>query len=506
MNTSSAVRVRFAPSPTGPLHIGGLRTALYNYLFAKKHQGTFILRIEDTDQTRFVPKAETYIKESLKWCGIDYDEGPGKEGSYGPYKQSERKALYKEYIEKLIASGWAYYAFDTPDELDKLRNEAEAQKQKFMYNHATRSTLQNSLTLSKEKVTEKLQNQEKYVVRFKTPQARILCLKDQIRGEIQVDTNTLDDKILFKSDGMPTYHLANIVDDHLMQITHVIRGEEWLPSLALHVLLYEAFGWQAPEFAHLPLILKPVGKGKLSKRDGDKLGFPVFPLQWIDADNKVSMGYREEGFYPEAVLNFMALLGWNPGTEKEVFSLEELITSFDLNRVNKSGAKFDPEKNKWFQQQHIQQKSTQELSQHLKTLLETKNIQTDLNISHVVSLVKERLIFTDDLWQQSHFFFETPTIYDAKAVKKVWKTDTVKVLDLLIQQLELVTDFTAENTAQEIKSWAKTAEIGLGKIMMPLRVALVGSLSGPDVFEICALIGKENSIARIKNFVTYKNV
>ncbi len=499
---SDSVRVRFAPSPTGPLHIGGVRTALFNYLFAKKHGGTFVLRIEDTDQNRYVANAEDYIKNALDWCGIPFDEGPGKEGQYGPYKQSERKHLYKQYADQLIASGNAYYAFDTADQLDFHRKDHEAKGKTFIYNWHNRLKLENSLSLTAEEVQTKLDAGEDYVIRFKSPQDETLVLEDVVRGTISIETNILDDKVLFKSDGMPTYHLANIVDDHLMKITHVIRGEEWLPSLALHVLLYRAFDWKAPEFAHLPLILKPVGKGKLSKRDGDKMGFPVFPLQWQDPkNNEVSSGYKEEGYFPEAVVNMLAFLGWNPGTEQELFSLEELIQAFDLKRVNKAGAKFDPDKTKWFQQQYLQKATDVSLTKNFEKLLSEKNINTPLDVTTIVGLLKERAVFVNDLWTLGSFFFEAPKDYDAKAIKKAWKEATSNLMQELITLLETISDFSGANVSSIVKAWITGKEIGFGKVMMPLRVALVGSLQGPDVFEIAGVLGKEETIQRIKNAI-----
>ena len=397
---STKVRVRFAPSPTGPLHIGGVRTALYNYLFAKKHNGDFILRIEDTDQNRFVEGAEQYIIDSLNWCGIPYDEGPGKDGGFGPYRQSERAHLYKDYAQQLIDSGNAYYAFDTADALDAHRKDHEAEGKTFIYNWHNRQKLDNSLALSSEEVKAKLDANLPYVIRFKSPEAETLPLTDEIRGNMEIDTSILDDKVLFKSDGMPTYHLANIVDDHLMEITHVIRGEEWLPSLALHVLLYRAFGWTAPKFAHLPLILKPQGKGKLSKRDGDKMGFPVFPLEWKDPKTgEISSGYREENYLPEAMVNMLSLLGWNPGTEQEFFNLSELVSAFEISRVHKSGAKFDPEKTKWFQQHYLQLQDNKELAEQFQKILKDKGVNSDMDFTvKIVALLKERAVFVDDLW------------------------------------------------------------------------------------------------------------
>ncbi|GAA4273256.1 glutamate--tRNA ligase [Aquimarina gracilis] len=496
------IRVRFAPSPTGPLHIGGVRTALFNYLFAKKRNGTFILRIEDTDQSRYVPGAEDYIKEALDWCNIPYDEGPGKEGNYGPYRQSERKHLYKQYADQLINSGNAYYAFDTAEDLDKHRKEHEAKGNTFIYNWHNRKKLTNSLSLSFDQVQQRIANGDSYVIRFKPPQNETLHLTDEIRGDIKIETNILDDKILFKSDGMPTYHLANIVDDHLMEISHVIRGEEWLPSLALHVLLYRSLGWDAPQFAHLPLILKPIGKGKLSKRDGDKMGFPVFPLQWQDPKtNDISSGYREDGYLPKAVINMLAFLGWNPGTEQEIFSLQELIEEFDLKRVNKAGAKFDPEKTKWFQQQHLQLTDSSLLSNHFTKLLSEKNISTELDVTKIIDVVKERATFPKDLWDLAQFFFMAPTEYEEKAVKKAWKEDTPMLMHELVRILNDITDFSENNVSSIVKSWIKGKEIGFGKIMMPLRIALVGSLQGPDLFLIASMIGKQETIRRIENTI-----
>ena len=501
---SNTVRVRFAPSPTGPLHIGGLRTALFNYLFAKKHNGTFVLRIEDTDQNRYVEGAEDYIVESLNWSNIPFDEGPGKEGNFGPYRQSERKHLYKQYADKLVANGKAYYAFDTSEQLDAHRKDHEENGKTFIYNWHNREKgkLINSLVLSEEETQARLDSGDDYVIRFLSPQDETLHLTDIIRGNITIDTNILDDKILFKSDGMPTYHLANIVDDHLMEITHVIRGEEWLPSLTLHYQLYDAFGWKAPEFAHLPLILKPTGKGKLSKRDGDKLGFPVFPLAYKDhKTSDVSRGYREDGYFPEAVVNFLALLGWNPGTEQEVFGLEELIKTFELERVNKSGARFDPDKTKWFNHHYMQTHNNDELAITFKEI-QPELSDIDINyISLVIGLVKERANLITDFWELSHFFFETPVDLDEKAVKKAWKDDSPEIMNQVMGIISTVEDFTAENLQTELKGWITSNDIGFGKVMMPLRLALVGALKGPDVFDIMFLIGKAETERRIENLV-----
>ncbi len=496
---SNNVRVRFAPSPTGPLHIGGVRTALFNYLFAKKHGGDFILRIEDTDQNRYVEGAEDYIIESLNWCGIPFDEGPGKDKGFGPYRQSERKHLYRQYADELIQKGHAYYAFDTSETLDFHRKDHEAKGKTFIYNWHNRLKLTNSLSLSEKEVQAKLEAGEEYVIRFKSPQDQTLVFEDIVRGEIKIDTNTLDDKVLFKSDGMPTYHLANIVDDHLMEITHVIRGEEWLPSLALHVLLYQAFGWKAPEFAHLPLLLKPTGKGKLSKRDGEKLGFPVFPLEWKDPKTgSISSGYREDGYFPEALVNFLAFLGWNPGTEQELFSLEKLIEAFSLERVNKSGARFDPEKIKWFNQQYLQLKSDDELAEAFQKFLAERGVSTNQPLKKIVHSLKERATFIDDFWSLGAFFFEAPSTYDEKAAKKGWKEGTSEIMDAVMDVLSNIEVFSTENVTQEVKAWITNQELGFGKVMMPLRLALVGSLQGPDVFEIASLLGKEETISRIK--------
>ncbi|MDX1426471.1 MAG: glutamate--tRNA ligase, partial [Salegentibacter mishustinae] len=500
---SAKVRVRFAPSPTGPLHIGGVRTALYNYLFAKKHKGDFVLRIEDTDQNRYVDGAEDYIVESLNWCGIPYDEGPGKEGDYGPYRQSERKDIYRKYAEELLKKGQAYYAFDTAEELDAHRKDHEEKGKTFIYNWHNRMKLQNSLALSEDEVRDKLDADENYVIRFKSPEDENLHIKDEIRGEMEIDTSTLDDKVLFKSDGMPTYHLANIVDDHLMEISHVIRGEEWLPSLALHFMLYRAFGWDAPKFAHLPLILKPQGKGKLSKRDGDKLGFPVFPLEWKDPQSgEISAGYREDGYFPEAVTNMLAFLGWNPGTEQEFFKLNELVEAFEIDRVHKGGAKFDPEKTKWFQQHYMHEADDKVVAKKLEKIIEEKEIKVSSEyVLKVVTLMKERAVFVNDIWDQGYFFFLAPTSYDPKNAKKAWKDDTADLMQELIQVLEKQEDFKAENVQAEVKAWIQQKEVGFGKVMQPFRLALVGAMQGPDLYEIAEMIGKEETISRLEKAI-----
>lgn len=503
---NKSIRVRFAPSPTGPLHIGGVRTALFNYLFAKKHGGTFVLRIEDTDQKRFVNGAEDYITNALNWCNIPFDEGPGKDGDFGPYRQSERKNLYKQYVDLLIGNNKAYYAFDTAEALDLERKNHEAKGKTFIYNwhNRTRGRLVNSLVLSKEEVAEKIANGEDYVVRFLAPQDETLELTDLIRGKIAIDTNTLDDKVLFKSDGMPTYHLANVVDDYLMNITHVIRGEEWLPSLALHQLLYNAFGWEAPEFAHLPLILKPTGKGKLSKRDGDKLGFPVFPLNWEDpSTDSISKGYKESGYFPEAVVNFLAFLGWNPGTEQELFSLSELVEAFDMKNVNKAGARFDPDKTKWFNHQYMQKQSAETLSKiFIDTTPELKAIDPDY-VALVVDLIKERATFPSEFWGLSHYFFKAPETFAEAALKKAWKEHSKDLMSQLIGVLETADDSSVDGIQTTVKGWITENEIGFGKIMMPLRVALVGALEGVDVFDILYLIGKNEAVKRIQTLIDH---
>lgn len=496
---SRPVRVRFAPSPTGPLHIGGVRTALFNYLFAKKHNGVFYLRIEDTDQNRFVPGAEQYIFEALDWLGIAPSETVGKNEKFGPYRQSERKHLYQQYADQLINSGWAYYAFDTAEALDNHRKQHEAEGKTFIYNWHNREKLDTSLVISAAETEKRIANGEAYVIRFKTPVNETLHLHDIIRGDLKFETNLLDDKVLFKSDGMPTYHLANIVDDHLMETSHVIRGEEWLPSLPLHSLLYKAFGWEAPEFAHLPLILKPVGNGKLSKRDGDKMGFPVFPLEW-KSEEGISSGYREKGFFPEAVVNFLALLGWNDGTEQEIFSLEELAEKFDLNRVHKAGAKFDPEKNKWFNHHYLQQQSNESLAEAFAPTLAEKGISTALDVTKVVSLIKERADFVADFWDLADYFFVAPTTYDEKAAKN-WKEDTPNLMQQLISVLENVGDFTSVNIETIVKDWMTKNEIGMGKVMQPFRLSLVGALKGPHLFDIVELIGKEETIKRLEKAI-----
>jgi glutamyl-tRNA synthetase len=490
------VRVRFAPSPTGPLHIGGVRTALYNYFFAKKHNGTFILRIEDTDQVRFVEGAEEYIMESLQWCGMIVDEGIREGGKYGPYRQSDRKAIFREYADILIQKGDAYFAFDTPEELEEYRTRAEKEGKTFIYNAAIRGSLKNSLSMPENEWKAKLQNGDHYVIRYRMPDDEDIRFRDEIRGDIVVNTLTLDDKVLFKSDGMPTYHLANIVDDHLMEISHVIRGEEWLPSLPLHVLIYRSFEWEPPLFAHLPLLLKPDGKGKLSKRDGDKMGFPVFPLFWPFGET--AKGYREDGYYPESFVNMLALLGWNPGTEQELFTMDELINSFSLDRVGKSGSRFDPEKAKWFNHQYLQRKTNKELAMEFREFLRTHGHNEDtVKLEVLVGLVKERVSFVKDIWDQTDFFFNAPDTYDQDAVKKRWKDDSPALLRELASVIEKITDFTPAGAEMVIKAWIEEKGYNIGAVMNSFRLVIVGALRGPHMFDIICWIGKEETLKRI---------
>jgi len=490
------VRVRFAPSPTGPLHIGGVRTALYNYLFARKNGGTFILRIEDTDQTRFVEGAEEYIMESLEWCGIVVDEGIREGGKYGPYRQSDKKAIFRQYADILVDKSDAYYAFDTPGQLESLRNEAEKAGKTFIYNAEIRGKMSNSLSLPEVEWRDKLDKGEPYVIRYKMPANEDIIFKDLIRGQIVVNTSTLDDKVLFKSDGMPTYHLAHIVDDKIMEISHVIRGEEWLPSLPLHIMLYRSFGWDPPAFAHLPLLLKPDGKGKLSKRDGDKMGFPVFPLFWPYGDT--AKGYREDGYFPDAFINMLALLGWNPGTEQEIFSMDELINSFSIDRVGKSGSRFDPEKAKWFNHQYLQHKSNTELALEFRDLLRTHGYHDDIvKLEKLIALVKERVSFVKDIWPQTDFFFKAPDTYDQDAVKKRWKDDSPKLLMELKSLLVSIVDFSVSSTEKTIIEWIENNGYNMGAIMNVFRLVIVGSLRGPHMFDIIGWIGKEETLKRI---------
>lgn len=494
----SEVRVRFAPSPTGPLHIGGVRTALYNYLFAKHLGGKFLLRIEDTDQSRLVDGAEDYIIESLKWLGLIPDEGVGFGGEFGPYRQSDRKEIYAGYAQQLIDSGWGYYAFDTAEELDELRKRAESEGNTFIYNSQNRNHLNNSLNLSVEETRSKIHTGEPFVIRFKIPENQTIQLNDLIRGEIKIDSNTLDDKVLYKSDGMPTYHMANIVDDHLMKISHVIRGEEWLPSMALHELLYRAFGWTAPKFAHLPLILKPEGKGKLSKRDGDKHGFPVFPMEW-KTEESISMGYKEEGYLPDALINMLALLGWNPGNEQEIFSINELADEFMLERVSKSGARFNPEKTIWFNHQYIQLKSDSEILPAYREVLNSKGIAVEdaFNLK-VIALLKQRANFIKDIYSQGEFFYHSPLDFDEKSVKKAWKEDTADILTGFVDSLKNLVGFGQQEIHDLAQEFVGSREIGFGRLMMPVRLALVGGLHGPDVPVMMELMGKDETISRIE--------
>ncbi len=504
----SEIRVRFAPSPTGPLHMGGVRTALYNYLFARKHKGKIILRIEDTDQARFVQGAEEYIIDSLAWCGIEFDEGVHTGGPFAPYRQSERKEIYRQHIGMLLERNYAYYAFDTPEELETRRKNAEALKAPpFQYDGRTRSGLRNSLSLTKNEVDKLLEANTPYVIRLKIPENEIIVLYDLIRGKVEVDSNLLDDKVLFKSDGMPTYHLANVVDDYLMRITHVIRGEEWLPSAPLHVLLYRFFGWEdvMPRFSHLPLLLKPDGKGKLSKRDGDRLGFPVFPLQWKDPlSGELSIGYRECGYLPEAFINILALLGWNPGTSQEVFTMNELINLFSLERVSKSGAKFDAEKARWFNHQYIQAKPEKDLVALLNPFIREKGYHADDEaLLKILPHIKERVDLIPELWNQAEYFFVRPKRYDEQIVKKRWKPETSPALLEIASLLETEDISQADELAVLVKSYIEKKQLNAGTVMLPLRIALVGSAMGPDLFFIMQILGIDESVKRIRNIVDF---
>ena len=496
------VRVRFAPSPTGPLHIGGVRTALYNYLFAKKHGGDFLLRVEDTDQSRYVLGAEGYIIEALSWCQIKVDEGVGVGGELGPYRQSERKEMYRQYADQLINAGCAYYAFDSPEELEKMRERMKnAGVPSPQYNQVTRSSMKNSTSLSKDEVKSRIDAGEPYVIRVKMPRNQEVKINDLIRGWVIVNTNNLDDKVIFKSDGMPTYHLANVVDDHLMKITHVIRGEEWLPSAPLHVLLYEFLGWEMPQFAHLPLILKPDGNGKLSKRDGDRLGFPVFPTEWTNPKtNEIFSGYREGGYFAEAFTNMLALLGWNPGTPQEVFSMNELIEVFSLDRVGKAGAKFDFDKTKWFNQQYLRAKTGEELSELVAPFFVGQEINKSY-LSSVCELMKERATFPKDIWEESLFFFEAPRSYDQKTVRKKWKENTSSIMEELAVFLDSVEDFSAENIEASFKAFLTQKDLGLGSVLPNFRLAVTGLGVGPSVFKISTLLGKKEVLSRIQTAI-----
>ena len=497
------VRVRFAPSPTGPLHIGGVRTALYNYLFARRHGGKMILRIEDTDSQRFVPGAEEYIIESLKWCGIEIDEGVGVGGPHAPYRQSERREIYLKYAKQLVEAGWAYYAFDTPEELDALRKEAEEAGRTFAYNYEVREKLPTSLSLSAEEVDARISRGDQWVVRFKMPENEVVKMDDLIRGHVEINTSTLDDKVLYKSaDALPTYHLANIVDDHLMEVSHVIRGEEWLPSLPLHYLLYRAFGWSdtQPEFAHLPLLLKPTGSGKLSKRDGDKMGFPVFPLFWTAPTGETSRGYREDGYLPEAFINMLSLLGWNPGTEQEIFSMAELIEAFSLDRVSKAGARFQPDKAKWFNAQYMHSLSDEQLAPYMQPLLKAHGIETSDELAgKAAGIMKERMTLTTDMWDLTSFFFVAPTEYEEKLAKKQWKGDNPAMMKALREVLAGIEEFSKENTEAVVRAWIEANGYSLGQVMNTLRLALVGASRGPGMFDVTEFIGKEECLKRIDN-------
>ena len=500
--TNRRVRVRFAPSPTGPLHIGGVRTALYNYLFARQHGGDFVFRIEDTDSTRFVPGSEEYIIEAFRWLGIKFDEGVSFGGKYGPYRQSERREIYRQYVDQLLDSGKAYLAFDTPEELDAKRKETD----NFQYDSKTRLAMRNSLSLPKEEVDRLMADGVQYVVRFKVEPGEEVLVNDMIRGEVVVKSDILDDKVLYKSaDELPTYHLANIVDDHLMEISHVIRGEEWLPSAPLHVLLYRAFGWEEtmPQFAHLSLLLKPEGKGKLSKRDGDRLGFPVFPLEWHDPKtDEVSSGYRESGYFPEAVVNFLALLGWNPGGEQEVFALDELVKLFDITRCQKAGARFDYQKGQWFNHEYILRKSPEEIARLFAPTVAGNGIEEPMErIVEVVRMMKDRVSFVKELWQLCSFFFIAPTEYDEKTVNKRWKEDSAREMTALAELLEGIDDFSVENQERIVHDWIEKNELKMGNIMNAWRLTLVGEGKGPGMFDISAFLGKEETLRRMRRAI-----
>lgn len=496
------VRVRFAPSPTGALHIGGVRTALYNYLFARQHGGDMIFRIEDTDSNRFVPGAEEYIIESFRWLGINFDEGVSFGGEHGPYRQSERREIYKKYVGQLLESGKAYIAFDTPEELEAKRGEI----QNFQYDASTRLLMRNSLSMPKEEVDRLIAEGQQYVVRFKIEPGEAVHVDDLIRGDVKIMSDILDDKVLYKSaDQLPTYHLANIVDDHLMEVTHVIRGEEWLPSAPLHVLLYKAFGWEdtMPRFAHLPLLLKPEGKGKLSKRDGDRLGFPVFPLEWHDPKTgEVSAGYRESGYFPEAVINFLAFLGWNPGTEREMYSLDELVPLFDITKCSKAGARFDYQKGIWFNHEYILQKTPSEIAELFAPIVKANGVETSIErVTKVVEMMKDRVNFVKELWPLCSFFFVAPTEYDEKTRKKRWKEDSAQVMGELATLIEELDDFSVEAQEKAVHEWIEQKGYKLGNIMNAWRLTLVGEGKGPGMFDISAFLGKEETLARMKRAI-----
>jgi glutamyl-tRNA synthetase len=504
--SSRRVRVRFAPSPTGPLHIGGVRTALFNYFFARKHGGDFLLRIEDTDSQRFVPGAEEYINEALNWCGIKIDEGVVQGGKHAPYRQSERKSLYRQYADQLVASGNAYYAFDTPEYLNDLRKSAEAKGDVFTYNYLIRDRMKTSLHLPKDEVQNLIAKGDHWVIRFKMPENEEVKVHDLIRGDVSVNTSTLDDKVLFKSsDMLPTYHLANVVDDFLMEISHVIRGEEWLPSLPLHVLLYKAFGWtdRMPAFAHLPLLLKPTGSGKLSKRDGDKMGFPVFPLFWKSPEGEEYRGFREDEYFPEAFINLLALLGWNPGTEQEVFSMDELIRQFSLERVNKSGARFDPEKAKWFNHQYLIQKEDAELTRMYMQTLHEKGIEgKPEKVEKIVALMKVRVNFIHEIWDKSSFFFQAPSLYDDASMQKFWKKEIPEIMKEVQVVFAGIDHFEAQGIENALNELIHEKDYGMGKVMNSLRLALMGISNGPAVADICEILGKQECLDRIDRAIS----
>ncbi len=501
------VRVRFAPSPTGALHIGGVRTALYNYLFAKKHNGTCILRIEDTDQTRFVPGAEEYIIKTMNWLGFEYDEGVHIGGPHAPYRQSERKAMYRQYAEDLIARGHAYYAFDTSEELDAMRKKLEASGMSAKYDATSRMNMKNSLTLSEDETASRLAQGDDYVIRLKLPRNEEVRFHDIIRDWVVVHTQQMDDKVLLKGDGMPTYHLANVVDDHLMEITHVIRGEEWLPSAPLHVMLYRAFGWEdtMPKFAHLPLLLKPDGNGKLSKRDGDRLGFPVFPLQWQDPNtNEISSGYKESGYLPAAVINMLALLGWHTSDNQELFTMEELIDAFSLERVSKSGAKFDIDKAKWFNHKYLQTTDNTILAEQLVPILAEKGLTPSLDfITKVVALIKEKVNFVQEIADEAMYFFKTPTVFDEQVLAKKWTTETKNAIEKFSTLIETEIEFSASHLETGLNETASSMGLKIGQLMQPLRVVVSGAAGGPPIFELLALLGKEETIKRLKHGLTH---
>ncbi len=500
MNTAG-IRVRFAPSPTGPLHLGGVRTALYNYLFARKFNGSFILRIEDTDQNRFVPGAEEYIIKSLQWCGLEFDEDVLKGGPHAPYRQSERSVIYKEYIQILLDKSHAYIAFDTAAGLEEARNTLSQGHEQFQYGNKTRLLMKNSLSMTADEVSQRIERGDRYVIRVLIPENQTVVFHDLIRGEVKVHTDTLDDKVLFKSDGLPTYHLANVVDDYLMKISHVIRGEEWLPSAPLHLLLYRFFGWEdcMPQFAHLPLILKPDGNGKLSKRDGDRLGFPVFPLEWKDpVSNDISHGYKEDGYLPDAFINMLALLGWNPGTEQEIFTMAELIAAFSLDRINKAGAKFDPSKARWFNHKYIQQKPDEELYNYLLPELIANGIDADReHVLHIIGLIKERVELLSDLWKHSVFFFRAPESYDQQVKQKIWQEGTSFIVEEFAILASKIEPFDKETLHQLIEEFTTARKIKMGQLMNPLRLLAVGSNQGPGMMDIAVLLGKEEFLKRI---------